>query len=154
MSTNRSLSRFAALTGAVAFLLSFAHGGPVAAQASTRYARYCSAVADPGVHNASCSIPVPAGKVFVIESATFGGLNTTGQLVQVRVQAKSDNITMWHSVPAGTQVVDNPQTWWSGALPGTIFAEPGSVVLYFYRGPDTAGQGYIRMTLSGHLEDL
>ncbi len=153
MTLNRSLFRVAALTGVAAFLLTFAHVSPVAAQTSTRHAVHCSAVANSGVNNAECTINVPAGKVFIIESATFGGASRPGELPQVRMLTKKGGATISHTPLVGFQLLDHIQTWWSGAIPGTIFSEAGPLQLNIWRGP-AVGQTWIRMALSGRLEDM
>jgi hypothetical protein len=155
MAPNLAFYRVAALTGAAAFLLSFAHVTPAVAQTSTRYAATCIAGPYEGEGAGECTVNVPAGKVFIIESATFGGLVRSEQFLQVRVSTKRGNSTFYHTVPAGFLVRDAAiQTWWNGALPGTIFAEAGPIKLQVVRAPGTGGEAWIRMTLTGRLEDL
>jgi hypothetical protein len=154
MTSNRSFCRVGALTAAAALLFSFADVRPAAAQTSARHVATCGALADPGEMTAQCTITVPAGKVFVVESATFGGNLLKNQFLQVRVATKKGGGTFWHYVPAGAFLEhDLNTTTWTGALPGSIFGEPGPIKLEIWRTPH-AGQAWIQMTLSGRLEDL
>ena len=160
MTTNRSLLRVAALTGVAAFLFSVAHVSPAAAQ--TTYHKTCIASASEGASAGECTVQLPVGKRFVIESATVAGGVESSQHTRVEIRT-----TLWggtwavHHVPAGFQVLSNSRSVWSGALPGRIFAEAignyapgaGSVRLYFYRGA-TTGWANLRMTLTGYLEDM
>jgi hypothetical protein len=155
MTLNRSLFRFAALTGVAALLFSFAHVSPAAAQTSTRYAATCLGGPSAGQTSGECTVTVPAGKVFIIESATFGGLSLSTQYLDVRISTKYGNSTLYHTVPSGFQVRDvTTQTWWNGALPGPIFGEAGPIKLHVRRSPGTVFEAWIRMTLSGRLEDM
>jgi hypothetical protein len=154
MTPKRSIHRVAALTGAAAFLFSLAHVSPAAAQTSTRHIAMCTALVSPGATSAQCSVPVPSGKVFIVESATFGGYLLKDQFLQVRIATKKGGATFWHYVPAGAFLEHNLNTvMWAGALPGQFFGEPGSIKLEIWRSP-TDGQAWIQMTLTGRLEDL
>jgi hypothetical protein len=155
-----SPNRVVALTGAVALLLSFAHVNLAAAQTIERYHKTCIAYAEAGASSAECEVSLPYNKRFVIESATFGGSVVSSQNNRVEVMT-----TLWggvwatHYVPAGFLNLGNTRGWWSGALPGRIFAEApaqysgGHVRLRFARS-STADWGQIRMTVTGYLEDM
>jgi hypothetical protein len=159
MTSNVSLFRTAALTGAAAFLFSFAHVAPAAAQARTRIAKTCTAQIEAGSHFAYCNVTVPAGKRFVIESATAVGIHPSNQSMTVSIFTKVGNGSVQHAVPGGFQVLSGPTTYWSGNLAGTIFGEPGPIQLSIGRlnnGEPSPydGSPWIRMTLSGYLEDM
>ena len=118
----------------------------------------CTAQMQPGEWLAACNVYVPAGKRFVIESASAGGLHPSSQSIDVVIFTKSNGVYVEHAVPAGFQVLNGPSTRWSGALPGTIFAETGHIQLGIGRLNDGDGSPYdgspwIRMTLSGYFED-
>jgi hypothetical protein len=158
MTPHVSVFRIAALTGA-AFLFSFAHASPAAAQTPTRFAKTCSVQLDPGSAHGYCNVYVPAGKRFVIESASAGGAHPSNQTMRVTILTKSGGVYVEHRIPAGFQVLSGPHTIWSGALPGTIFAEPGHIQLSIGRlnegdGSPRDDSPWIRMTLSGYLEDM
>jgi hypothetical protein len=154
MTPNRSLFRVAALAGVAAFLFSFASVSPAAAQTSTRHVATCVALATDGVSSAQCSVTVPAGKVFIVESATFGGFVSANQFLRVRLATKKGGETFLHYVPAGAFPEHNLNTdMWTGALPGTIFGEPGPMRLEIWRTPHD-NQAWIQVTLSGRLEDM
>jgi hypothetical protein len=154
MRPKRSLYRAAALTGAAAFLLSFAHVGPAAAQTSTRFTATCTAILSPAEFMEQCNMIVPEGKVFVVESATVHGFHPSTQYVQVLLVTKVGYADRRHAVPAGFQVLSNTsRTMWGGAIPGTIFGE-GHIELDIYRGPSASGYASFEATLSGHLEDV
>lgn len=159
MTPKRSFYRVAAITGAVAFLLSFAHVSTAAAQSPTRIAKTCTAQIQPGAWLAYCNVAVPAGKRFVIESATAGGAHPSTQSLSVSIFTKAGNVSVEHTVPAGFQVLGGPSTRWGGAIAGTIFAEPGNIQLGIGRlnnGSPSPYEGspWIRMTLAGYLEDM
>jgi hypothetical protein len=151
MTPKRSIDRVAAFTGAAAFLFSLAHVSPVAAQA-TRYAKDCSATFAVGASAADCTIAVPAGKRFVVETITVGGYVPSAQYTKVEVGATVDGLSLKYVVPAGFQVLDNGWSWWGGALTSTVFSD-GGLRLWVYR----QGSGLscsLRLTAVGHLEDL
>jgi hypothetical protein len=151
MKSNRSLLRVAAVTGVAAFLFSFAHVSPAAAQ-TTRYARMCTAEVQAGASSANCTVPVPNGKRFVIETVSVGGHVPSAQYTRVDVWTWVNGLEMKYAVPAGSQVLSNAWSWWSGALSSTIFSE-GTVRLSFYRqGSNTSHS--MRLTVSGYLEDM
>jgi hypothetical protein len=154
MTPNRSLFRAAALfTGAAAFLVSFAHASPAAAQTSTRHTATCVAILSPGEYAEECQMSVPIGKVFVIESASVHGYHPSIQYVQVLLLTKAGGATRYHAVPAGFQVLTSSRTMWAGAVQGTIFSDAGQIVLSIYRGA-SSGHGWFEVTLSGRLEDI
>jgi hypothetical protein len=162
MTPNRSLFHTATLTGA-AFLLSFAHVSVATAQTGfateppeppTRYAASCTAQPQVGVSSAGCSVPVPAGKRFIIESATVGGRHLSSQYVSAAIFIRVAGAPMRHYVPAGFQILSNSSSYWSGAIAGTIFAESGDVSLSIVRGPELSGTPWFVMTVSGYLEDM
>jgi hypothetical protein len=159
MTPKPSFYRVAALTSVAAFVFSFAYVTPAAAQAPMRIAKMCTAQIQPGEWIAYCNVNVPAGKRFVIESATAGGAHPSTQSVRVTIFTKAGNVTVEHTVPAGFQVLNGPSTRWGGALAGTIFAEPGIIQLGIGRlnngeASPYSGAPWIRMTLSGYLEDM
>ena len=82
MTPKCSFYRVAALTGAAAFLFSLAHVSPAAAQTTTPHQGGCIVELEAGVGQGECTIPVPAGKRFVIESATVGGVLSSTQRAQ------------------------------------------------------------------------
>ncbi len=159
MTLNRSLFRVAALTGVAAFLLSFAHVSPAAAQATTRYMTTCTAQAQSGQWAKSCTMNVPAGKVFIIENAAVYGGFAAGQRVLVRLIVKFNGVYHTHAVPAGFPMEDDIG-WgtWAGAISGTIFAEGGlygsAIIFQWDRYGSSTGQPTFRVTLSGRLEDM
>ncbi len=153
MTPEYSLRRVAALAGAAALLSMFAHVGAAAAQTPTRLGRTCTAQATAGDTSAECTVTVPAGKRFVIQSATVGGGTVSAQWIQARIMAKVGGGNHMHNVVAGFQVVNNTYTWWSGAVPGTIYGEAGTITLSFSRG-GSSGTAWLRMTLTGYLEDM
>jgi hypothetical protein len=159
MTPHVSLFRIAALTGAAAVVFSFAHVTPAAAQTRTRIARTCAAQMSPGSYLAHCNVTVPAGKRFVIESGTAVGIHPSTQSIQVSIFTKVGSESVQHAVPAGFQVLSGPRTYWSGNLAGSVFADPGIVQLAITRlnngtGSPYDGSPWIRMTLSGYLEDM
>ena len=151
MTPKRSIYRVAAVTGAAALLFSLAHVRPAAAQASTRYTASCQATSyEAAGSDASCNVSVPYGKVFVVESALFGGF-TWGPLT-VKMSTKKGNSSFWHYVPPGNlQSLGNDKTYWTAALPGTTFSE-GTITLQIHKHYDSY-LAWIRVTLSGRLED-
>jgi hypothetical protein len=159
MTSNVSLFRTAALTGAAAFLLSFAPASPAAAQDPSRYMTMCTAHAEVGQWGKSCTMTVPAGKVFIIESATVYGGFAEGQRLQVTLTVRFNGANYTHAVPAATPMVDeNGWGTWTGAIPGTIFSEggfsdPGQIFFNWSRWGSATGQPTYRVTLSGRLED-
>ena len=150
MTPKRSFFGVAALSGAAACLLSFAHVTAAAAQTPTRFTATCTAILSPGEYLDTCSMAVPQGKVFVIESATVHGSLPSSQWVQVLLVTKEGYADRRHAVPAGFQVLSSAQSKWSGAIPGTIFGE-GWIELEIYRGGGS--HATFTATLSGHLED-
>jgi hypothetical protein len=154
MTPKHSMHRVAALTGAAAFLFSLAHVSPAAAQTSTRHTASCVANASPGNYTAECQMVVPSGKVFVIESASVTGYHPSIHYVQVLLATKAQNATRFHAIPAGFQVLSNSRTYWSGALPGTVYSDPGWIRLEIFRGPGSSGWMGFEVTLSGRLEDI
>jgi hypothetical protein len=97
---------------------------------------------------------VPEGKRFIIESATVGGIAPSTTWVKIFISTKVNGVYYVNYVPAGFQVLSNNYSWWSGALPGRIFGEPGFIRLQAERGPSVNGGGNLRMTLLGYLEDI
>jgi hypothetical protein len=151
MTPIRSLFRAAALTGAAAFLFSLAHVSPAGAQTSTRHIASCQATSQQGTSSATCNVFVPYGKVFIVESALFGGY-TWGR-VQVRISTKQGNDSYWHFIPPGNfQPGDFTTTHWTAALPGPIFSE-GNITLQVSK-PYDSYLAWIRVTMSGRLEDI
>jgi len=168
MRPNRSPLRAATLTAVAAFLFSFAHVSTAAAQARfttetpappTRYVTSCTAQPQVGVSSATCGVTLPAGKRFIIESATVGGRHLSSQYVSVVIHTRVAGVTFKHYVPAGFQILSATSTYWSGALAGRIFAEPsdvqlGDITLNVVRGPESSGTPWFVMTLTGYLEDI
>ena len=158
MIPNLSLFRAAALTGAAAFLFSLAHVTPAAAQTSTRYVTTCTAQAQAGQWGKTCTMTVPAGKVFIIESATAHGSVPHGQRIVVDLQTKFQNSTRLHPFVAGLGNADEFATSWTGAIPGTIFSEGGysgtEITFHFSRWGSSAESPLFRVALSGRLEDM
>jgi hypothetical protein len=154
MTRKRSLFRAAAFTGVAAFLFSFAHAGAAAAQTTTPHAYSCIAYGAVGDHEGECTIPVPAGKRFVIESATVGGPLPATQYMRVQIFTKVHGLTIGHFVPAGYQNPNVNWLWWSGALPGKVVAEGPNVRLWFYRGSGTSNSPWLMLAVSGYLEDI
>jgi hypothetical protein len=154
MTSHRSLFRAAALTGAMAFLFSLAHVSPVAAQTTTPYGDSCSAYATAGNIEGECTVPVPAGKRFVIESATVGGAVPGSQYARVQIFTKVGGRTLGHFVPAAFYNPNVSFPFWTGALPGKIVAEGPTVKLRYSRGSGTTGATWMWMVVSGYLEDL
>ena len=150
MTSKRSLYRVAALSSVAAFLLSFPYVSPAAAQTSTRHIATCQATSYEGTTGHTCNINVPPGKVFIVESALFGGY-TWGRLT-VRIATIKGNNTFWHYIPPGNfQPGDFNNTHWTAALPGPIFSE-GNITLEIKKHYDTY-LAWIKVTLSGRLED-
>jgi hypothetical protein len=158
MTPKRSIHRVAALTGAAAFLFSLAHVSPAAAQASTRYVTTCTAQAQSGDWGEDCTMTVPAGKVFIIESATVHGSISAAQRVMVTLVTRFMGENHIHAVVGGSPSTADTSTYWTGAIPGTIFSEghvdATRIVFRFTRNGSTTGRPYFRITLSGRLEDL
>lgn len=159
MTPSRSFYRAAILTGVAVFLFSFAHVTPAAAQDTTRYMTSCTAQAQVGQWGKSCTMTVPAGKVFIIESATVYGGFGEGQRVQVTLTVRFNGVNYTLAVPAASPMVDeNGWGIWTGAIPGPIFSEggfadPGQIFFSWSRWGSASGQPTYRVTLSGRLED-
>ena len=159
MTPSRSLFRTAAVTGVAAFLLSFAHVSPAAAQVSTRYATTCTAQAQQADWNATCAMTVPAGKVFIIESATAHGAGQLGQRFKVTLRTKFQQGNRTHAFVAGFPLATASGMYWTGAIPGTIFSEGehsdvAQIVFEATRSGTRIGTPWFVVTLSGHLEDM
>ena len=152
--TLNSPFRVAAVAGVAASLFSFAHVTPVAAQAPTRIVKTCSVQLEPGEVNGGCTVTVPAGKRFIIENASVGGTHPSSQWIRVSIYTMFAGASFEHVVPAGFQILSGTNTKWSGAMPGTMFSDPGNVQLHFGRGNDHEGRPWMRMTVSGYLEDI
>lgn len=150
MRPKRSLFRAAALSGVVAALFVFAHARTATAQ-TVRYAKACIAEVQAGAAGGECTIPVPAGKRFVIETVAVGGYVPSGQYTKVDVWTWVAGVEMKYAIPAGFQVLTNGWNWWGGALMSTVFSE-GNTKLYVYRQGASAAHT-LRMTASGYLED-
>ena len=157
MILNQSFYRVATIAAA-AFLLSFAYVRPAGAQTSTRHVATCTAVAQPANSAASCTMAVPAGKVFIIESATAYGGMQSGLRVKVTLITKFMNVNQVHAVVAGFPMGEETTTTWTGAIPGTIFSEGGFsgtlIEFGFYRWGAFTATSTFRVTLSGRLEDM
>jgi hypothetical protein len=133
--------------------VSFADVRPAAFQAATRHAASCYLGFQDGDRSASCTVTVPPGKVFIIESATVGGASHPGQVFEAWVSTTMGSETLIHTVPMGFHVLNNLQRRWTGAIAGTFFGEPGPIRLMLSR--DTPeGLAWARMTLAGRLEDM
>jgi hypothetical protein len=153
MTSNYTSCRLAVIAG-VALMTGFVHAGTAAAQSPTRFAKTCFAYGVAGANSGECAVTVPAGKRFVIESATVGGTHPSSQYVRVQLLFKVEGSSHLHYVPAGSQVLSNGWTWWSGALPGRLIADAGPITLQFYRGSGTSGAPWFRVSLTGYLEDM
>jgi hypothetical protein len=151
MKTNRSLRRVTALTGAAAFLFSFAHVSPAAAQ-TTRHAQTCTANVETGATSAACTLYIPSGKRFVIETVSAGGVVPSTQRTRVEFWTWLDTRSLVYSVPAGFQVLDNVSSWWAGALTSTVFSEVMVRLKVYRSGSATAHD--MRLTVAGYLEDM
>jgi hypothetical protein len=153
MASNYTPCRLAVIAS-VALMSGFVHAGTAAAQSPTRFATSCVAYGVAGQNSAECSVTVPAGKRFVIETGTVGGSHPSSQYVRVRLFFKVAGITQALDVPAGSQVLSNSWTWWSGALPGKVVADAGPIKLDYFRGSGTSGIPWFRVSLTGYLEDI
>lgn len=154
MILNELLYRAATLACA-ASLLSLAPLSAAAAEASTRYAATCTADIPQGVNNGECYMAVPAGKVFVIESAVVQGPRKADQDVRMIIRTYAGGSHYMHGVVAGVGTGANVNyPYWSGSIPGTIHADAGtSLMLMAWRGTQNTGSVWFRATLSGYLED-
>jgi len=154
MTSKHSFFRVAALSGAAAFLFSFAHVSPAAAQTTTPRQDGCVVALDPGVGHGECTIAVPAGKRFVIESATAGGVVPSSQWAQVQVFTKINTSWLGHFVAAGFYNPNLNYPFWTGAVPGKLVAEGPYVKLRFARGSSSTASAWMALTVSGYLEDM
>ena len=154
MTPKRSLVRIAAVAGAAAFLFSLAHVSPAAAQTTTPHQAFCMVELDGGISQGECTIAVPAGKRFVIESATAGGVMSSTQWARVQILTRINGNLLGHFVPAGFYDTNLNYPHWTGAMPGKLVAESPSLKLRFTRGSGTAGNAWMALTVSGYLEDM
>jgi hypothetical protein len=149
MTPSRSLFRAAALTGAAPSLFSFAAARPAATRhAVSRYFGF-----QDGDRSSSCTVTVPPGKVFIIESATVGGASQPGQVFEAWITTRVGRESLVYPVPMGFHVLKNLQRGWTGAIAGTFFGEPGAIGLMLSRDVP-GGVAWARMTLAGRLEDM
>jgi hypothetical protein len=154
MTPKRSFYRAATLTGAAAFLLAFAHVSPAAAQTTTPRVGSCIIQLAAGVDEGECTVSVPSGKRFVIETATVGGSMSSSQYARVQIFTKVNGVTVGHFVPAGYYNPAHNFPFWVGALPGKIMTESPNVKLRFTRGASTTSSAWMYLTVSGYLEDM
>jgi hypothetical protein len=154
MTPTRSIHRAAALTGAAAFLFALAHVSPAAAQTTTPRVHTCAVQLDEGVPEGSCTIAVPPGKRWVIESATVGGTVPSSQYARVQLYTKVNNVTVGHYLPEGFYNTNHNYPFRVFALPGKIMAESPHVRLRLTRGASTTGDAWMAVMLSGYLEDM
>ena len=154
MTPHVSLFRVAAFSAAATFAFLFAHVSPAAAQTTTPRVDSCIVQLTPGVDEGQCTVNVPAGKRFVIETTTVGGSVPSSQYARVQVFTKVNGVTVGHFVPAGFYNPEQNFPFWAGALPGKIIAESPNVRLRLWRGASTSNNAWMHMTLSGYLEDM
>jgi hypothetical protein len=152
MTSNRLPFRVAALTGVAAFLCSFAHVSPAAAQTPTRYVKTCSADLPAGAAWAECVVSIPDGKRFVIETVTVGGYVPSAQYTKVDIATEFDSHQFKYAIPAGFQVLSNGWSWWGGALTSTIVGEEWVKLNVYRQGAGNAHS--LRLTVAGYLEDM
>jgi hypothetical protein len=153
MTPKRSFHRVAALTCAAAFLFSLAHVSPAAAQATPRVYT-CAVELAEGEGDGSCTIAVPAGKRWVIESATVGGTVPSSQYARVQLYTRVNGATVGHYLPEGFYNTSHNHPFRVFALPGKIMAEGPHVRLRFSRGASTTSAAWMAVMLSGYLVDI
>ena len=97
---------------------------------------------------------VPAGKRFVIESATVGGSTSSSQYIRLQVYTRVNGVTVGHFVPTAFYNPNHNYPFMTAALPGKIVAEGPNVRLYFSRGASTSNSAWMYLVVSGYLEDM
>ena len=154
MPPNCSPFRVPALSGVAVFLFSLAHVSPAAAQATTPRVHTCAVELAEGVSDGSCTIAVPPGKRWVIESATVGGTVPSSQYARVQLYTRVNGVTVGHYVPEGFYNTNHNHPFRVFALPGKIMAESPHVRLRLTRGASTTSGAWMAVMLSGYLEDM